>query len=651
MHRALEGIRKATLGTPFEGSLWLVGGAVRDELLGRPEPNDWDIVTELSSGELAKLLFEKGLSAVPPVTYARFGTALVRVYGADIELATARRESYAPESRKPEVEPASLQEDAYRRDFTVNALLRNLHSGELADPLGKGLSDLRAKVLRTPLDPKDTFRDDPLRMLRAVRFVWTLGFRPAEGLYEAIRAERERLGIISAERIRDELVKLLRLAEADRALEDLRATGLLGVFAPELEAMKGVTQGSFHHLDVWDHTLLVLRNAGADDISVSLAALLHDVGKPQTRSVDQNGEIRFFQHERVGEKLAREVLGRLRFSSEEIERVAKLVRNHMRLMTAAELTPAAVRRLARDLGPELGRLLDLVEADLTGLRPGVMAMDMAAIRSRIHEVLEATPAEKLASPLGGQEIMALTGTGPGPAIGRIKTWLLEAVLEGRIKPEDRRAAMREVFAADGLWRGAGKHPPSLASAIQASVEALPLEEKPALIAISGFAGAGKTRFASELASALPKSAVVSVDEFWLLDWDRRGPDWPGFDRQRFAKEVLEPSFEGKRVAFRPFDWGTGRFGESVELPALDFLIAEGVGLFHPDIAERFDLRIWLDAPMGPAHENAMRRDVEEYGVEHGAVWREIWIPNDRDFDRNYRPRERADLVLPWFKSA
>src|SRR5579862_5904020 len=169
-HPALTAIAQATKGTSFEGNLWLVGGAVRDELLGRGNHNDFDIVTRSSSAELARLLFDKGISKIAPVTYERFGTAMVDVHGTKIEIVTARKESYEPESRKPTVEPATLEEDAKRRDFTVNALLRNLHSGELYDPLGTGLADLNAGVLRTPLDPIETFFDDPLRMLRAVRF-------------------------------------------------------------------------------------------------------------------------------------------------------------------------------------------------------------------------------------------------------------------------------------------------------------------------------------------------------------------------------------------------------------------------------------------------------------------------------------------------
>ncbi|MER3466736.1 MAG: tRNA nucleotidyltransferase, partial [Armatimonadota bacterium] len=206
---ALERIAEATRGTKWEGRLFAVGGCVRDALLGLPEGTDFDVVTEESSQELANFLYTMGVSSIPPVAYPRFGTALVRIGEANVEIVTARRESYAPESRKPKVAPATLLEDARRRDFTVNTLLRNLHTGELLDPLGIGLTDLRERVLRTPLDPEATFSDDPLRMLRAVRFRWRLGLTPAESLYDAIRQKRSRLSIVSVERIRNELVLML----------------------------------------------------------------------------------------------------------------------------------------------------------------------------------------------------------------------------------------------------------------------------------------------------------------------------------------------------------------------------------------------------------------------------------------------------------
>ena len=437
MDPALAAIRSATLGTLFEGDLWVVGGAVRDELLGLAHRNDFDLVTRGSSASLAKFLFERGISSIPPVTYERFGTAMVRVEGADVEIVTARRESYEESTRKPNVEPAGYEDDAARRDFTVNALMRNVHTGEFWDPLGIGLADLKKGVIRTPLDPEATFRDDPLRMLRAVRFVRRFGFEPATGLYESIRLTSHRLEIISSERIRDELVKILAHPSAPAAMQDLMDLGLLAQFAPEFFPLVGCEQGRYHHLDVWKHTLLVLDNCGPGDTLLSLAALLHDIGKPSTRRVDESGNTRFFSHETVGADLARTMLRRLRFSQQDIERVAILVRNHMRLGSAPVFTSSAARRVIRDLGDQTDRLLKLVEADTRALKPGVRVMELDVIRMQLANVQRITPKSTLESPLTGSEIMALTGLEPGVEIGRLKTLLTEKVLDGELAPSDK----------------------------------------------------------------------------------------------------------------------------------------------------------------------------------------------------------------------
>jgi poly(A) polymerase len=446
-HPALAAIAAATQGTAFENDLWLVGGAVRDELLSRGHHNDFDLVTRGSSAELALFLHDMGVATMPPVTYERFGTAMIDVADAKIEIVTARRESYDPESRKPNVEPATLEEDALRRDFTVNALLRNLHTGELYDPLGKGLADLEARVLRTPLDPVATFHDDPLRMLRAVRFRWQLDFEPGDGLYQAVRAEAARLKIISAERIRDEFLKMLALPVAPKAMSDLMALGLFKQFAPEFEEMVGVEQGSFHHLDVWEHTLLVLRNAGSGDLMLALGALFHDIGKPRTASIDAEGNTRFFGHEAIGAQMTYEVLRRLKLPQRDVDIVTMLVKNHMRLGSAPQFTLSAARRLLRDLDDQVERLLQLVEADANGLKKGVKKLNLSPIRKRLAEVQAATPRNVLVSPLSGEEIMALLKLDSGPEVGKWKNFLTEKVLEGELQPGDKEFARRLILSA------------------------------------------------------------------------------------------------------------------------------------------------------------------------------------------------------------
>ena len=436
MHPSLESIAQETTGTRFEGDIYLVGGAVRDELLGLDSGSDFDIVTLADSAELAQHLFDRGVSTIPPVTYPRFGTAMVRVQGVNVEIVTARRESYESDSRKPHVVPASYLEDSQRRDFTVNTLQQNLFTGEILDRLGNGLDDLRDRILRTPLDPVSTFRDDPLRMLRAVRFRWKLEFSPADGLYQAIRSERDRLRIISFERIRDEFVKMLRLARASDCMRDLMNLGLFEHFAPEFSPMVGCEQGKFHHLDVWNHTLLVLDHIGHEDLLLSLAALFHDIGKPPTRQIDSNGDTRFFTHEVVGADLSVKILRRLKFSEQEVQTVAKLVKNHMRLGSATTFTPSAARRLVRDLGDQLSDLFLLVEADASSLRPGVKVLILDPIVKMVESVRLGDPSPKFESPIDGSRIAEITGIPEGRRIGELKKALTEAVLDGKLAADD-----------------------------------------------------------------------------------------------------------------------------------------------------------------------------------------------------------------------
>ena len=441
----MTAIRDAIQRTPFQGDVFLVGGAVRDELLGIPQGNDFDLVTRQSSAELANLLWTKGASSLPPVTYPQFGTAMVQVQGISIELVTARKESYRGESRKPDVEPATYLEDALRRDFTVNSLRKDLENGEVIDILGNGISDLEARILRTPLDPTSTFHDDPLRMLRAVRFRWQLGFDPSPGLYEAIRDTHNRLGIVSFERIRDELLKMLSRPTAPDALRETLQLQLTHTIAPEFEGMVGVEQGNFHHLDVWDHTLLVIENlwrvkSQTPSQELVLAALLHDVGKPATRTIDPEGRTRFFGHETVGEELTRKILRRWKLAERDVEPVAILVKNHMRLGSSPTFSKSAARRLLRDMGHQLENLLWLVEADANSLRPGVRKIDLNPIREQLEAVQMETPREALESPLTGQEIMAILGLEPGPEVGKWKSFLTERVLEGDLAPGDKRGA-------------------------------------------------------------------------------------------------------------------------------------------------------------------------------------------------------------------
>lgn len=426
--------------------MWLVGGCVRDALLGVSGTPDYDLVTECDSIELVEWLYAHGFSDIPPVTYPRFGTAMTRLDGIALEWVTARSESYEEASRKPDVAPASLRDDAFRRDFTVNALMCNLHTGEMMDWTGHGLNDLKHGNLRTPLDPSETFSDDPLRMVRAVRFRAQLGFEFVPELEEAMGATIERLRVVSQERFRDELLKMIKLkgARTASALRDLQRLGILALLIQELEAMVGVEQGQYHFLDVWEHTLLVVQNADTDDPVLALACLLHDVGKPLTRSIDEKGQTRFFTHETVGADMARAILRRLKFQNEIADDVALLVRNHMRLGTVEKLSIPAGRRLIRDLGDQLDHLLELVEADASALKVGVRVMDLSKVREKLSTIVAATPAETLRSPLSGEQVMDALGIGPGPAVGRAQKYLSELVVDGHLEPGDVEGALERL---------------------------------------------------------------------------------------------------------------------------------------------------------------------------------------------------------------
>ena len=389
---------------------------------------------------LARHLYDRKVSTIPPVVYPRFGTAMVRVAGSNVEFVTARRESYSEESRKPDVEPATLIEDARRRDFTINTLLKNVHSGEIADPLERGHADLEARILRTPLDANETFSDDPLRMIRAVRFRARFGLTPAPGLYEAIGNNLERLRIVSFERIRDEFEKMLTCPNSADALDDLMATGLLSMFAPEFAEGIGIDQGSYHSKDVWGHTLDVVRKAEGSDLLVMLGTLFHDIGKPRTRSVEPSGRVRFFGHEDVGALMTTKILRRLKFSNDVIEDVSALVKNHMRLGSAVPFTKPAARRLRRDLGELVEPLLTLCEADAGALARIPKGIDFKAVRDRLREVESSVENVTFDSPLSGEEIMSITGCEQGPSVGRYKKALSDAVVDGKVQPDDKEAA-------------------------------------------------------------------------------------------------------------------------------------------------------------------------------------------------------------------
>lgn len=436
----LDALRDAAIELGVES--YLVGGFVRDRLLGRTTSKDIDalVVGEGAVELLAHVGRRFGWNR--PQRFERFGTVQVRGDDFVVEAVRARRERYNPDSRKPDVEPGTLEEDIWRRDFTVNALAQDFQ-GRLLDLTGRGLDDLVAGVLRTPLDPADTFDEDPLRMFRGARFVAQLGFTLASGLIEAMRAQAHlaRPPKISVERIHDELARLLTSEHPRAGVEVLREGGLLAQVLPEVEAMIGVEQSGWHCYDVYDHTLHALDRTPTDDLVTRLAVLLHDVGKPPTHAVAEDGRHTFHDHPQVGADMATDILTRLRFSGDEIHDVATLVRLHLRPIQYQHDThgDAAVRRLIRAAGPLRARMLDVARADtLASSYPGTAGID--ELEERMERLDRGGAVSRRTPPLDGVTIMRLARRPPGPWVGRVLRALEDAMLEGEFPPGDAGAA-------------------------------------------------------------------------------------------------------------------------------------------------------------------------------------------------------------------
>ena len=444
----------ARLADAFAGAgydLHLVGGTVRDALLGRLG-NDLDFTTPARPDAIETLL-----RTVTRATWdigKAFGTIGGKVREDDgrewiVEITTYRADAYDPDSRKPVVAFGDSLVDALkRRDFRVNAMALSVVNGAFTDPFD-GLADLDARVLRTPASEELSFSDDPLRMLRAARFSSQLGFEPAPGVVAAMRDMAERLSIVSAERVRDELVKLM-LSDAPRpGLDLLVATGLADLVLPELAELQREVDEHKRHKDIYQHTLTVLEQAivlerargHAPDLVLRMAALLHDIGKPRTKRYEASG-VTFHHHDVVGAKMARKRLTALRFSSDDIKAICLLVELHLRFhgYSDGEWTDSAVRRYVRDAGDQLERLHILTRADCTTRnvrKAHRLATAYEQLEFRIDELAAAEELDAIRPDLDGNQIMSLLGVGPGPVIGEAYRFLLERRLDVGPLGEDR----------------------------------------------------------------------------------------------------------------------------------------------------------------------------------------------------------------------
>ncbi len=415
--------------------LYLVGGIVRDLLLGTDigAATDIDLTTDARPEQTKRLV--SGWADAVWSQGQRFGTIGCRKDGRDFEITTHRAEAYTPDSRKPSVVYADVVEaDLARRDFTVNAMALRLAAGDedpqLIDPFD-GAADLVAKVLRTPLDPVDSFTDDPLRMMRAARFVARYGLVPRPELVEAIRHLRGRLRIVSAERIRDELDKLLVVPDPSPGLWLLVDTDLVDEFLPELTAMRLEQDPVHRHKDVLAHTIAVVANTRPERI-VRLAALLHDVGKPKTRAIGPDG-VSFHHHEVVGARMARDRMRALHYGNEDVGAVTELVRLHLRFHTyQMGWTDSAVRRFVRDAGDLLPQLIELTRCDCTTRnerKARQLKARMDELEVRIAELASQEELAAIRPDLDGRQVMEHLGLAPGREVGQALDFLLELRLE------------------------------------------------------------------------------------------------------------------------------------------------------------------------------------------------------------------------------
>ncbi|MCR2812992.1 CCA tRNA nucleotidyltransferase [Microbacterium sp. zg.Y1090] len=456
----VDTLARAFAAAGFE--LALVGGPVRDALLGR-STNDLDFTTNARPDDILRI--------VTPVSTAQwdigreFGTIGARVRGEQVEITTYRADEYDGTTRKPVVAFGDdLEGDLSRRDFTVNAMALRLPGPTLVDPSG-GVEDLVTGILRTPIDPAVSFGDDPLRMLRAARFSAQLGFDVEPATVAAMTERADTLSIVSPERIQGEFVKLLQADDPVRGIRLLVETGLMEKFLPEVPALRLEVDEHHHHKDVYEHSLTVLRQAielegertpdAAPDVPLRVAALLHDIGKPATRRLEPGGGVTFHHHDIKGARLARKRLQALRFDSDTIGAVTRLIELHLRFFGYSEgaWTDSAVRRYVRDAGDELDRLHILTRADVTTRNKRKAARLRSAyddIERRIAELAEQEQLQSMRPALDGNRIQEILGIPPGPVVGEAYRFLLDVRLdEGVVDEAEAEQRLRAWWAARG----------------------------------------------------------------------------------------------------------------------------------------------------------------------------------------------------------
>ncbi len=429
---------------------YVVGGYVRDLLLGK-EVKDIDFLVIGEGLKFAKIV-AKYLGKKVTV-YEQFRTAMIMLDDRKIEFVGARKESYRRDSRKPIVENGTLDDDLARRDFTINAMAVSINEktfGEIIDPFN-GRKDLKNKIIKTPLDPEKTFDDDPLRMMRAIRFACQLEFEIEERTFEAIEKMRDRLSIVSQERITDEFLKMMMADKPSVGLKLMQRTSLMSIVLPEVAELEGTEQRAssedenialYHHKDVFHHTCQVVDNLArvTDNLWLRLAGLFHDIAKPRTKAFKEGVGWTFYGHDVLGAKMVRSIFRRLKLSIDKSKYVEKLVRLHLRPMALVDesVTDSAIRRLIVQAGEDLDDLIKLCRADITTRNPKLVeeySRNYDIVVRKIKEVEEKDRLRAFKSPVDGNEIMRALGLSSGPLVGRLKKAIEEAILDGLIPNE------------------------------------------------------------------------------------------------------------------------------------------------------------------------------------------------------------------------
>ena len=428
------------LASATEKEVYVVGGYVRDALMQRPL-TDIDLMVVGDGIAFARELAPsfKGGKIVP---FEQFGTAQIPLNNIIVEVASARSEAYSSDSRKPQVEDADLETDLSRRDFTINAMavsLNNTDFGELHDPYN-GVNDLNSGLIRTPLDPDTTFSDDPLRMLRALRFASQLGFKVDTSVMDSIQRQVDRIEIVSVERVTAEIYKILASPQPSVGLDLLQQAGLMEIVLPEVSALYGLEQPSeWHHKDIFYHTLQVVDNIAekTEKTDLRFAALIHDIGKPKTRRLDKKRGWTFHGHDAVGVNMVDKMAKRMKLSNQTREFLKKLTLLHLRPISLAkeDVTDSAVRRLMVTAGEEVDDLMTLCRADITSKNPKLVKKYMEnfqRVETFMQNVTERDAYRAFQSPVRGDQIMKECGLPPGKTVGKIKEAIENAILDGEI---------------------------------------------------------------------------------------------------------------------------------------------------------------------------------------------------------------------------